>query len=103
MTATRRPHALAATVALSGDRSNYSINFIEPAFLGQDPGPGIAQVATIGYGGFLLGPPVIGFVAEHLGLRAALGIALAGAALVALLGGRAFALVRRVQEKESPA
>ena len=26
-----------------------------------------------------------------------------GAALVALLGGRAFALVRRVQEKESPA
>ena len=47
-------------------------------------GRGIAQVATIGYGGFLLGPPVIGFVAEHLGLRAALGIALAGAALVAL-------------------
>ena len=27
----------------------------------------------------------------------------AAAALVALLGGRAFALVRRVQEKESPA
>ncbi|THF83554.1 MFS transporter [Deinococcus sp. KSM4-11] len=57
-------------------------------------GRGIALVAAIGYGGFLLGPPVIGFVARHVGLPAALGIALAGAALVALLGGKAFALVR---------
>jgi MFS family permease len=58
-------------------------------------GRGIAQVATIGYGGFLLGPPLIGFVAQHAGLRAALGVALAGAVLVALLGGGAFALLRR--------
>ncbi|TDE84719.1 MFS transporter [Deinococcus sp. S9] len=57
-------------------------------------GPGIAQVATIGYAGFLLGPPVIGFIAGQMGLPAALGIALLGAALVAALGGRAFALVR---------
>lgn len=57
-------------------------------------GPGIAQVATIGYAGFLLGPPVIGFIAGQVGLPAALGIALLGAALVAVLGGRAFALVR---------
>ncbi|PTA66510.1 MFS transporter [Deinococcus arcticus] len=58
-------------------------------------GRGIAQVATIGYGGFLLGPPAIGFIAEEVGLAAALGLALAGAALVAALGGRAFALIRR--------
>ncbi|MEF2280317.1 MFS transporter [Deinococcus sp. YIM 134068] len=58
-------------------------------------GRGIAQVATIGYAGFLLGPPVIGFVSEHVGLPAALSIALAGAALIVLLGGRAFALVRQ--------
>lgn len=57
-------------------------------------GHGIAQVATIGYGGFLLGPPVIGFVAHEIGLPGALGLALAGAALVALLGGQAFTLVR---------
>jgi hypothetical protein len=57
-------------------------------------GRGIATVATVGYGGFLLGPPAIGFVAEHAGLPAALGLAAAGAALVALLGGRAFGLVR---------
>lgn len=57
-------------------------------------GRGIAQVATIGYCGFLLGPPAIGFVAEHVGLPAALGIATLGAALIFLLGGQAFKLVR---------
>ena len=31
-----RGQTLAANVSLSGDRSNYSINFIEPAFLGRD-------------------------------------------------------------------
>ncbi|WP_155298587.1 MFS transporter [Deinococcus kurensis] len=58
-------------------------------------GRGIAAVAAIGYGGFLLGPPVIGFVADHVGLTWALGIALGSAALITLLGGRAFALIRR--------
>lgn len=58
-------------------------------------GRGIAQVATIGYGGFLLGPPLIGFLAQHSGLPAALGLAVAGSALVAGLGGVAFRLIRR--------
>lgn len=58
-------------------------------------GHGIAQVATIGYAGFLLGPPAIGFVAQHVGLPAALGIALAGAVVIAVFGGQAFALVRK--------
>ncbi len=58
-------------------------------------GRGIAAVAAIGYGGFLLGPPAIGFVADHVGLTWALGIALGSAALITLLGGRAFALIRR--------
>lgn len=58
-------------------------------------GRGIAAVAAIGYGGFLLGPPAIGFVADHVGLGWALGIALGSAALITLLGGRAFALIRR--------
>ncbi|MVN89440.1 MFS transporter [Deinococcus sp. HMF7620] len=57
-------------------------------------GRGIAQVATLGYGGFLLGPPAIGFIAEEVGLGAALGLALAGAALIAVLGGAAFQLIR---------
>ncbi|EYB67556.1 major facilitator superfamily transporter [Deinococcus phoenicis] len=64
-------------------------------------GRGIAQVATIGYAGFLLGPPLIGFIAGHVGLPAALGVALAGAVLVALLGGRAFALARAKRRAEA--
>jgi MFS family permease len=45
------------------------------------PGRAIASVATLGYGGLLLGPPVIGFVAQLTSLRLALLI-LAGLALM---------------------
>lgn len=41
------------------------------------PGPAIASVATLGYGGMLLGPPVVGFVAQVSSLQmsfAALGV-----------------------------
>ena len=41
---------------------------------GTPPGVGIAAVATTGYFGFLVGPPVIGMVADVTGLRVALGI-----------------------------
>jgi predicted MFS family arabinose efflux permease len=47
-------------------------------FPGLAPGAGIAGVATIGYAGFLAGPPLIGLVAEATSLR----IALFGAALL---------------------
>jgi predicted MFS family arabinose efflux permease len=38
------------------------------------PGRAIASVATLGYGGLLLGPPLIGFLAEATSLRAALTV-----------------------------
>ncbi|MCB2378644.1 MFS transporter [Hymenobacter sp. BT635] len=38
------------------------------------PGTALSVVSTIGYGGFLLGPPVIGWLADVLTLRLALGI-----------------------------
>ena len=48
-------------------------------------GSAVSVVTTIGYGGFLLGPPLVGGLAEAIGLRAALGvIAAAGAAVFAL-------------------
>jgi predicted MFS family arabinose efflux permease len=47
------------------------------------PSIGVAMAATIGYIGLLAGPPLIGFVAEALGLRAALCIPLLGAAAIA--------------------
>ena len=37
-------------------------------------GPAIAAVSTVGYLGFLLVPPVIGFIAEALSLRWAFGL-----------------------------
>lgn len=45
------------------------------------PGPAIASVATLGYGGMLLGPPLIGMIAELTGLRIAFGL-LGGLALL---------------------
>ena len=48
-------------------------------------GGAISVVTTLGYGGFLLGPVLVGGLAEILGLRAALGtIAAAGALIFAL-------------------
>jgi MFS family permease len=48
-------------------------------------GAAVSVVTTVGYGGFLLGPPLVGGLAEAIGLRAALGIiAVAGVAVFAL-------------------
>jgi MFS family permease len=41
---------------------------------GIQPGVGIAGVATIGYAAFLIGPPVVGGVAEQVSLRASFAI-----------------------------
>jgi MFS family permease len=48
-------------------------------------GSAISVVTTFGYGGFLLGPPLVGGLAEVAGLRIALGIiAMAGLAVFVL-------------------
>jgi MFS family permease len=49
------------------------------------PGYGIAAMATVGYGGFLLGPPAIGWLAEATSLRMALMLLAVLAAVIALL------------------
>lgn len=57
----------------------------------QAAGSAIAAVATCGYVGFLVGPPVIGFVADVLSLRIALGfvvvLSLCAAAFARAVGG----------------
>jgi predicted MFS family arabinose efflux permease len=50
-------------------------------------GPEIAVATTLGYLGFLLGPPAIGLLAEWVGLAAALLSVAALAALLVLLAG----------------
>jgi MFS family permease len=48
-------------------------------------GSAVSVVTTFGYGGFLLGPPLVGGLAEVVGLRVALGvIAVAGVAVFVL-------------------
>ena len=51
------------------------------------PGAGIASVATLGYGGILLGPPIIGFIADATSLSTAFLVLSALALAIVVLGG----------------
>jgi predicted MFS family arabinose efflux permease len=53
---------------------------------GVTPGAGIAAMATAGYTGFLIGPALIGSVAELFSLRGALGIIGIFGVIIVLLG-----------------
>ncbi|MEU4830394.1 MFS transporter [Streptosporangium sp. NPDC023615] len=50
-----------------------------------DPGPSIAQTGAMGYAGLLLGPVVVGFLADVATLRAGLGVAVLLGVLIAAL------------------
>lgn len=54
---------------------------------GISQGQAIASVATLGYGGLLLGPPLIGFLAELVTLRLALAVLVPLAILIVFLAG----------------
>ena len=64
-------------------------------------GPSLAAVFTIGYLGFILGPPVIGVLADAITLTWALALVCAALALVAALGGRAVGESRAAPESLS--
>jgi MFS family permease len=51
------------------------------------PGVGIAMVTTVGYSGFLLGPPAIGFISYLYDLRVGLAIVLILLIVMTVLGG----------------
>jgi len=53
---------------------------------------GVAAVATLGYGGMLLGPALVGALAEATSLRIALLLLVAAMATIALAAGRAIGL-----------
>jgi predicted MFS family arabinose efflux permease len=53
------------------------------------PGPSLAATFTVGYTGFIVGPPVIGFLADQTGLPETLALLVLAALAVAALGGRA--------------
>jgi len=56
-------------------------------------GQALAAISTIGYIGFLLVPPVVGFVAEALNLRWSFGI-------IAILGAAIIMMVATIKEEE---
>ena len=76
---------------------------IAPRFGGMSAGASIAAVATLGYGGFLIGPPVIGLLADRTSLPAALSLVVIllglvpGIALLALRVAK-----RRAHQAPSP-
>ncbi len=57
-------------------------------------GPSLAAVFTIGYLGFIVGPPLIGVLADAVTLTAALGVVCGALVLVVALGGRAVSVTR---------
>jgi MFS family permease len=54
---------------------------------GREPGTSVAAVATVGYGGWMLAPPVIGFVAQGTSLTVALAVVAVITALIAVPAG----------------
>lgn len=86
--------ALAPTIPLAllgGAVWGLGVALVFPAAMsagGETPGrsaAGIATVATIGYGGFLLGPPLIGVLAHQVGLSRSLLVLVGLAAGIVLL------------------
>lgn len=51
---------------------------------GMSPGAGVAAVATLGYGGLLMAPPVLGWVAMHTSVTVALGMLSLSGLVIAL-------------------
>jgi predicted MFS family arabinose efflux permease len=53
------------------------------------PGPSLAAAFTVGYTGFIVGPPVIGLVSDQAGLPQTLALLILALVAVSILGGKA--------------
>ncbi len=54
---------------------------------GMSAGAGVAAVATLGYGGLLLAPPVLGYIASHASIMVALGMLSLSGLVIAMSAG----------------
>ncbi len=79
--AMRDPVAASASFALAGVGLANVVPVVFSAAGRRGP-QGVATVATVGYVGLLGGPPLLGFVAQHAGLGAALALVPAGAVVL---------------------
>jgi fucose permease len=53
---------------------------------GESPAVAIAAMTTVGYSGFVVGPPIMGWLAQTAGLRATIGLMVLATAGVAIAG-----------------
>ena len=53
------------------------------------PGPSLAAAFTLGYTGFIVGPPIIGVLSDHAGLPQTLALLVLALLTVTVLGGKA--------------
>ncbi|HXA52137.1 MAG TPA: MFS transporter [Candidatus Acidoferrum sp.] len=96
--AAHTPYAALAGFALAGAGFSSIIPLVFAAggrIPGVGEGAGVATVSGLGYLGFLVGPPAIGFISEASSLRAGLG-------LLVVLSVLAVALVGVVQRQGDP-
>jgi MFS family permease len=85
------PVAVGLTVAGFGQANIVPLLFSAAGRVpGVAAGAGVGMAAAMGYGAFLLGPPTIGFLADWVGLRAAL-LLLVGSGLAIACGARTVA------------
>ncbi len=74
----------------------FCLSAAAPAAFGMSEGSGVnaglavGAITTVGYAGFVVGPPVMGWIADHLGLRASFSVL-----LVSTLGVAASGLLSR--------
>jgi MFS family permease len=78
------PVVLGMTVAGLGQANIVPLLFSAAGRVpGVAAGAGVAMAATMGYAAFLIGPPLIGFLADLIGLRAALLLLVASGLAIA--------------------
>jgi fucose permease len=82
------PVALAGLALVGAGVANAVPLLFSAAGRTRAPGPAISAVSTMGYSAFLGGPPLIGFLADRVGLPWALATMCLGTGAVVLLGGR---------------
>ncbi|HTJ92125.1 MAG TPA: MFS transporter [Pararobbsia sp.] len=70
---------------------------------GPTPAIGVSMTATAGYAGFLIGPPIIGFCADMLGMRIAFVLLLVAACAIAIVGARVVGQTPALAKAESAA